>query len=478
MSWRSPCAALSLVVVILYSTASPAWACSSFMLHKGERLAYGHNLNEGDIGVPGMLFLNKRGAYKTGRTWSELFTKEGQGASTLRWIARYGSVSVNIFGRDLPDGGINEAGLFIWEMNEEGTYPNDPALPRLMHMNWMQYVLDNFATVDEALEHVGRIAIDGWPWHFFLADATGECAALAFVDGKPVVHRGAAMKVPGLFNTPYAREMELLGYFRGFGGQYEPTLDDPHVPRFVKTAVMVRDYDPAEIPLDYAMTMLERLQVFDVPEWSVAYDPNARRLSFRSRVNPALKTLQLTEQDFAPGTPVQILDIDQAEGGDARARLIPYDDAAMSAMIRTVTEMPGIPDAMITGGGLSRAEFIERFATHWRRAANPAEQSFVGTWSTTPESAAANEAFDGILTLRCAGEDAVASGLVSTKSGSLVDAPVAHLFLRGAELGFTFRTGEGAIIEARGVFEGDVLRVHLQGTETDFGEVVFARMGE
>ncbi len=112
-------AALVLFLILMLSATGPSWACSSFMLHKGEILVFGHNLNEGDIGVPGMLFINKRGVFKTGRTWSELINKDGANPSSLDWISRYGSVTVNCFGRDFPDGGINEAGLFIWEMNEE-----------------------------------------------------------------------------------------------------------------------------------------------------------------------------------------------------------------------------------------------------------------------------------------------------------------------------------------------------------------------
>ena len=99
------------ILSLFFLLPANIFACSTFKLQKGDSLVYGHNLNQGDIDVPGLIFLNKRGVFKTGRTWSELITKEQTNPSSLCWISRYGSVTFNVFGMDLPDGGMNEAGL-------------------------------------------------------------------------------------------------------------------------------------------------------------------------------------------------------------------------------------------------------------------------------------------------------------------------------------------------------------------------------
>ena len=54
--------ALILIFLIPYKIS----ACSTFKLQKGDSLIYGHNLNQGDIGVPGLIFINKRGIFKIG----------------------------------------------------------------------------------------------------------------------------------------------------------------------------------------------------------------------------------------------------------------------------------------------------------------------------------------------------------------------------------------------------------------------------
>jgi penicillin V acylase-like amidase (Ntn superfamily) len=66
-------------------------------------------------------------------------------------------VTFNVFGRDLPDGGINEDGLYIWEMNEEADYQTNDSLAKLNQMHWMQYILDNYPS--------DRDLMRTWPIH-------------------------------------------------------------------------------------------------------------------------------------------------------------------------------------------------------------------------------------------------------------------------------------------------------------------------
>ena len=55
---------LFIVITLFYLFTNGLYACSTFKLQKGDSLVYGHNLNEADIGVPGLIFINKRGIFK------------------------------------------------------------------------------------------------------------------------------------------------------------------------------------------------------------------------------------------------------------------------------------------------------------------------------------------------------------------------------------------------------------------------------
>ena len=454
-------------MILVFSLLMPnhVSACSTFKLQKGIRLIYGHNLNEGDIGVPGLVFVNKRGIFKTGRTWSELISKEQLNPSSHCWISRYGSITFNNFGRDFPDGGMNEAGLYIWEMNENADYPKNENLPKLNQMNWMQYILDNYSTTREAIQCASEIEIDGWGWHFFVGDALGNTAAVAFIDGKVVVHQGEDMPVPSLFNTPYDRELELLKYYKGFGGQYEPDLYDPEVPRFVKSAVMIRDYEPDQNIVDYGFEMLNNLMVNDVPEWSIVFDVRDRNVYFKTRINPEIKSFSMDDVDFSNESPVLILNMDIKNGGDVFNQLHPYTNEKM----REFTELfifPLLPEEFFTSGGISLDEYLDRTSNHSDAAALENNQYFKGVWKNKPDKD------DTEFTIKLETKNDAVFCQVSN-SGDEEYYNAEHIQLIGNNLKFTFKTKGNTLIEIQALIENDKMNVSMYGIEEDYGDFMF-----
>jgi choloylglycine hydrolase len=464
-----PTVALCVLGLAVGLAVGPARACSTFELMKGGELLYGHNLNQPGMDVPGLVFINKRGVFKIGRSWSEMSTPERSDPSTLSWISRYGSVTFSTFGRDMPDGGFNEAGLYIWEMNDETEYPRNDTLPKLVQMNWMQYVLDNFATLDEAVASASAIEIGGWGWHYFVSDHQGRCASIEFIHGAVVVHRGEAMPVPGLFNEPYARELEVAREFKGFGGFYEPDLDDRKVPRFVKTAVMIRDYEPSRDAVEYGRMMLDRLQVNESPKWSVLVDARRKVVHFKTARNPSWKHFSLAWCDYSNATPVLVLDMDQKQGGDVARRFHPATDGEIGEFLSALP----VPDAFFKRLGIEKAEFVARFATHHRLAESPARQGFRGTWRTAPtEGTAADGADRYTLELSVSGA-AVAGAIVDGRGDRY---PLDHVSLVGRELALSFRDGTGAFLMGRAVLSGDRMDLRLRGIEESVGDYVLERV--
>lgn len=439
-----------------------AHACSTFKLQKGDKLLYAHNLNEGDIGVPGLVFVNKRGVFKTGRTWSELTTADRNNPSSHTWISRYGSITFNSFGRDLPDGGMNEAGLYIWEMNEDAAYPENTGRPKLDQMNWMQYLLDLYSTTEEAIACASEIEISGWGWHFFVGDANGNTAAIAFIDGEVVVHKENNMPVPALFNTPYPREMELLKYYQGYGGQYEINLDDPQVPRFVKTARLIEMYDIEQDIVDYGFYMLEKISVFDVPEWSVVFDASSGEVFFKTREHPGIKFFSLKEVDFSNRGPVTVLDMDEIDEGAISEHFSPYTHQIMKSFIRNRL-VPILPEEFFTAGGLSLEEYIDRTARHSQRASLSDSQFFTGNWKTEEE--------EGLTLILSSDEDRILGSVSNGKDVYALD----HLYMIANEFIFTFRTRGGRVMEAKARLRNDELKMELSTTENAMGSYHFYR---
>ena len=439
-----------------------ATACSTFKLQKGDNLIYGHYLNAPGIEVPGMVFINKRGIFKTGRTWSEILTKEKENPSSLCWISKYGSVTFNIFGKDLPDGGINEEGLFIWEMSEKADYPKNENLPKLNQMSWMQYILDNYSTVEEAVLCATEIEIDGWEWHFFIGDAKGNTAVIEFIDQKAVISKGENMPVPGLHNTLYSRDLELMKYYKGFGSQYEPDLNDPNVPRMVKTAKMISDYKLTQNAVDYSFKMLECMK--NTADWSVVYDAKNRNISFRTNLNREIKSFSIDDFDFSNTKPVLILDMNIKNGDNVLNQFHQYSDEAIPDFIES-SIFPIIPEEAFTNGGLTMKEFSERIICN--SAVLAEKQYFKGAWKNKPN--ATKDEMDVTIRLETK-KDAVFGQIIIPKL-SKEAMEIDNISLISNNLKFTGKR-HNTFIEAKAVFNEETISLDLYGTEKCYGKYI------
>lgn len=469
-----------LVLIIVFINNNTVTACSTFKLQKGGELIYGHNLNQGDIGVPGMIYINKRGILKKGRTWSELLDKDQSNPSNLFWMSKYGSVTINVFAKDFPDGGMNEAGLYIWEMNESADCPKNDSLPKLNKMNWMQFVLDNYSTVDEAVQSASEIEIEASSWHYFVGDAQGNCAVIAFIDGEVVVNQDHSMPVPGLFNTPYNRELEILRYYKGFGGSYDPDLNDPEVPRFVKTAAMIRDYNPVQDAVEYGFEILEKITVYDIPEWSVIIDARRGDVYFKTRINPAVKHFSMYDIDFSNNTNCMILDLDKAESSwiSSRTNVLdqfhPYTNEEMRAFVESFV-VPILPEEFFTSGGLTVDEYLDRFSFHSDTAIFDNFQFFKGIWKATT----ANENDGQIIKINLDAIGNAVQGRIFISNGAENGYEMDHLEFTDNQFNCTYRLKhkgwEKTLIEVKGVIANGTMNINMYDIEVPLGRYSLIR---
>ena len=148
------------------------------------------------------------------------------------WTSQYGSVVTTIFGVGTADG-MNERGLaahmLYFPPADYGL--RDVSKPGVQAALWAQYLLDNSATVEEALASLAKIQIvkveievhgqtQRGTVHVALEDASGDSAVLEYLDGKLVVHHGREFRV--MTNAPeYDKQLELLGT-RDFA---DPTME-------------------------------------------------------------------------------------------------------------------------------------------------------------------------------------------------------------------------------------------------------------
>lgn len=312
--------------------------CSTFMFNTGETLFVGHNLDEDpDLHVPGMVCINKRGITREGITWYELiadppdFEKvltpyEEKGEPKIRWTSKYGSVTFNSEGLDFPDGGINEKGLSVFEMSLGNTqYTTVQTKPTLFITLWIQYQLDNYASVEEVIENIGVINQQGWTWHYFISDCTGDFAILEYLNGDIIIHRNEDAPYPVLCNTAYRTELARIDDYEGFFGEIKSFLGLS--PRFVRASELMAAFDPDDhqSPKEYAFQILDEVKIDGWNKWGILVDVSNMVVYYHTSNNRKLKNITFSQLDFSSGTPTQMLDIHMAEiSGNAEAYFEDY----------------------------------------------------------------------------------------------------------------------------------------------------------
>ncbi|MBO1349038.1 MAG: linear amide C-N hydrolase [Hormoscilla sp. GUM202] len=151
----------------------------------------------------------------------------GVGPDSIAWVSKYGSIIASVY--DIGSGdGMNSEGLVANLLYlAEGDYGDLEGKPALSVGAWAQYALDNYATVDEAVEGLraepfGIVAPDlpngsSASVHLSLSDRTGDSAIFEYIDGKLVIHHGREYNV--MTNSPpFDEQIPLNAYWKEIGG--------------------------------------------------------------------------------------------------------------------------------------------------------------------------------------------------------------------------------------------------------------------
>ncbi len=266
----------------------------------------------------------------------------------LRWDSKYGSVIAAAFDMTSTDG-MNEAGLgghLLWlaESTCSAIDDLDPSRPALSQAMWLQYMLDNFATVAEAVAWIEGHGVQlvqmpdptggqAPTLHLALDDATGDSAIVEYIDGHVEIYHGREHLV--MTNSPtFDQQLLLVRRWEGLGGDQPLPGDTAPEHRFARAAYYVRRLPQPASQLEATAAMFSVIrnvaQPFRTPDpgrpyasttiWQVVLDLTNRRYVFESTTRPNIVWVDLDALDFSEGTPQLKLDLQSKlalEGGIA-----------------------------------------------------------------------------------------------------------------------------------------------------------------
>lgn len=258
--------------------------------------------------------------------------------STLTWTSVYGSVVAVGYDMGVSEG-MNERGLVCNLLYLPGTTYSLPSGDTRVYMSssvWAQYVLDNFATVSEAVlslqQDLFRINAPSMPGgssttlHMAISDRTGNSAIIEYVDGKLNIYEGEQYQV--LTNAPpYPQQLAVAKYWLEVGGMHMLPGTNRSYDRFARASFYINAIPKNATPamaLAGVFGVLFNCSVpvgISVPEqpeisstrWRTVADQKRLVYYYGTTLNPSIMWVDLNEFELQPGAPVMKLDIMNAK---------------------------------------------------------------------------------------------------------------------------------------------------------------------
>ena len=227
---------LALATLILFP-AQPGRSCTRVVYQGPNGTIITARSMDWKSDIPANLWILPRGMTRNGEV----------GSTSITWTSKYGSVITSSWDISSTDG-MNEKGLvgnMLWLV--ESTYPpfeKDKGRPGLALSLWLQYTLDNFATVAEAVAALRQEKFDVVSSyipgtqifstvHLSLSDASGDNAILEYIDGKLVIHHDRSYVT--MTNSPvFDEQLAINTYWKNIPGSIMLPGTNRAADRFVR----------------------------------------------------------------------------------------------------------------------------------------------------------------------------------------------------------------------------------------------------
>jgi len=279
-----------LLFLFIVLTIQVAYPCSSFVLKNGKTILLGKNFDW--TFDKGHLIKNLRNVTKVA-----YYTHNGQPAT---WTSKYGSITFNQNGKEMPYGGMNEKGLVVemlwledtkFNINDDKSYVNE--------LEWIQYQLDNFQSIDEVIKAINDLKI--YPIkakiHYILADKSGKSIIVEYLEGKPFIYEKDANVCQAITNKTVTHSDKYINNLKGI-----PKRNTSETYRYHQLEKKIKGLKmPNDISEKTAFQMLDHVAI---PKgnfktvWSIVYNIENRSISFFTHTNKKPKTINLNNLNF------------------------------------------------------------------------------------------------------------------------------------------------------------------------------------
>jgi len=230
---------------------------------------------------------------------------------------------------------MNEKGLvanLLWLA--ESQYPQwDGSKPGLSVAVWVQYILDNFATVEEAVADMKKGNFDVYSdmmpdgsrmatLHLSISDAGGDSAIFEYIGGELVIHHDPSYLV--MTNSPvFQEQLALDDYWKTIGGTTFLPGTNRAADRFVRASFYTNAIPKVDDERQAVAGIFSVIRNASVPlgistpgqpnisstRWRTVSDQKNMVYYFESTEYPNVFWVNFASVDFSQGSPVKKLDL-------------------------------------------------------------------------------------------------------------------------------------------------------------------------
>lgn len=283
---------------------------------------------KGDI--PANLWIFPRGMARQGEA----------GTTSVKWQSKYGSVVTSSWDIASSDG-MNEKGLvgnLLWLV--ESAYPafeKGKDKPGLAVSLWLQYVLDNFATVADAVAALKKesfVVVSSFipgteifaTVHLSLSDKTGDNAIFEYINGKLVIHHSKAYVT--MTNSPvFHEQLAINTYWNGIPGTVMLPGTNRAADRFVRASYYINAIPKTDHIRTALASVFGVIRNCSVPlgissatepnisstRWRTVADQKNLVYYFDNVLNPNVVWVDFAKLDFSEKGVVKKLSLDKNE---------------------------------------------------------------------------------------------------------------------------------------------------------------------
>ncbi|MBW6492089.1 MAG: linear amide C-N hydrolase [Lentimicrobium sp.] len=260
------------------------------------------------------------------------------GKNSIEWVSKYGSLGVSTWDIAIADG-MNEKGLvtnMLWLVESEyPAFDKEDTKDGMSISLWAQYVLDNFATVTEAVEELQKesfaVVSDFIPGtdkfttvHLSISDANGDNAILEYIQGKLVIHHDPSYTVM-TNDPPFEKQLAITKYWENIPGKTFLPGSVTAADRFVRASFFIKaipQTDNTRVAVASVFSVIRNVSVpygFEIEgypnlsttRWRCVADQKDLVYYFETALTPNTFWVDLKKIDFSEKTGVRKLDLSE-----------------------------------------------------------------------------------------------------------------------------------------------------------------------